>query len=103
MGERKSAFVEWSKQKEREEREKLREQQMRARKDFALLIKQSDVLKDVNRYSEAEQILGKDPRWNALESRREREEEFRRHLHEKDRKNNIEKQRQRHMKISALI
>jgi pre-mRNA-processing factor 40 len=101
--ERKSAFVEWSKQKEKKEREKLREQQLRARKDFITLIEQSDVLKDITRYSKAEQILGKDLRWNALESWREREDEFRRHLYEKERKDNIEKQKQRHLKILALI
>jgi pre-mRNA-processing factor 40 len=100
--ERKSVFVEWSKQKERKDRDEIRDQKRQAREKFSQLLKQSEIIKDINQYTEAEHLLGKDPRWNSLESSIEREEVFRNYLRDKKREDDEVNKKYRKIKMLEL-
>merc|ERR1712190_326321 len=102
MCERKSLFIEWSKQKEKHKREEMMIIAQEARKKFLQLLESSDSLKTINKYSEAEKLLEKDPRWNVLECNREREEVFRDYLYTRIQNENANLRKQKQDKMSAL-
>merc|ERR1711920_416357 len=96
--ERKALFIEWSKEKDKCEREEILRRRQNTRKEFLQLLEQSNILNIVNNYSGAEEHLGKEDRWNALECRGEREDVFNRFQNEKIKRENVERQN----KILAL-
>merc|ERR1712113_1277530 len=81
--ERKAIFVEWSKQKESEEREKKYKHQLQAHKELLKLLDQTEALKDIRKFSEAEIFFGKAPRWNAIQDIQERKKIFFEYISEK--------------------
>eukprot|EP00746_Dinoflagellata_sp_MGD_P156025 gnl/MRDRNA2_/MRDRNA2_85663_c3_seq1.p1 gnl/MRDRNA2_/MRDRNA2_85663_c3~~gnl/MRDRNA2_/MRDRNA2_85663_c3_seq1.p1 ORF type:complete len:492 (-),score=20.57 gnl/MRDRNA2_/MRDRNA2_85663_c3_seq1:220-1590(-) len=100
--ERKSLFIEWSKLKEQQEREREQKQQLIDRENFLSLLQCSLSKKSVNNFSEAESLLHLEPRWNALESVPMRESIFKEYSNRRIQKRKIDEKLERQKKVAAL-
>ncbi|PSC74832.1 pre-mRNA-processing 40A [Micractinium conductrix] len=88
LGEKKAAFNEWVQQRKREEAEEARQRRMQAKEGFYALLDDCDDLKGSSgrpKFSRARDLLELDPRWQAVDSSKEREELFEDWVDEKER------------------
>ncbi|KAL4420342.1 hypothetical protein ABPG77_006149 [Micractinium sp. CCAP 211/92] len=88
LGEKKSAFNEYVQQRKKEEAEEARQRRMQAKEGFYALLDECEELKAASRpkFSKARDLLELEPRWQAVDSSKEREELFEDWLDEKEKK-----------------
>ncbi|KAL4419958.1 hypothetical protein ABPG75_007056 [Micractinium tetrahymenae] len=88
LGEKKGAFNEFVQQRKKEEAEEARQRRMQAKEGFYALLDECQELKAASRpkFSKARDLLELEPRWQAVDSNKEREELFEDWLDEKEKK-----------------
>merc|ERR1711920_898839 len=91
INERKSIFVEWSKQKESE-----------AHKELLKLLNQVEALKNIRKFSKAEIFFGKAFRWNVIQNIQERKKIFLEYISEKVQKKTTHLMQKNKIKILVL-
>jgi len=76
----KSIYATWCKNEEIQFRIEYKKHQAHSRSEFISLLEDDMSIKGFRRLSDVAKVLGKDPKWNALRSQRERQEIFHAYL-----------------------